>query len=50
MSNKASILVAPTPATADTVQLNYIKSPPEFTSTTILFFLQTKNQCYYMEY
>jgi len=28
------ILVAPTPATADTVQLNYIKSPPEFTSTT----------------
>ncbi len=28
------ILVAPTPATADTVQLNYIKSPPEFTRTT----------------
>ena len=28
------ILVAPTPDTADTVQLNYIKSPPEFTSTT----------------
>jgi hypothetical protein len=28
------ILVAPTPASADTVQLNYIKSPPEFTSTT----------------
>jgi len=28
------ILVAPTPATADTVQLNYIKQPPEFTSTT----------------
>jgi hypothetical protein len=28
------ILVAPTPATADTVQVNYIKSPPEFTSTT----------------
>jgi hypothetical protein len=27
------ILVAPTPATADTVQLNYIKQPPEFTST-----------------
>jgi hypothetical protein len=27
------ILVAPTPATADTVQLNYIKSPPNFTST-----------------
>ncbi len=31
------ILVAPTPATADTVQLNYIKSPPEFTSTTNTF-------------
>ena len=28
------ILVAPTPAPADTVQLNYIKQPPEFTSTT----------------
>jgi len=28
------ILVAPTPATADTVQVNYIKSPPEFTSST----------------
>ena len=28
------ILVAPTPATADTVQVNYIKSPPNFTSTT----------------
>ena len=28
------ILVAPTPATADTVQVNYIKSPPEFTSTS----------------
>ena len=31
------ILVAPTPATADTVQINYIKSPPEFTSTTNTF-------------
>ena len=30
----AVILVAPTPASADTVQINYIKSPPEFTSTT----------------
>jgi hypothetical protein len=30
----AVILVAPTPANADTVQINYIKSPPEFTSTT----------------
>jgi hypothetical protein len=28
------ILVAPTPASADTVQVNYIKSPPEFTSTS----------------
>ena len=28
------ILVAPTPASADTIQVNYIKSPPEFTSTT----------------
>ena len=28
------ILFAPTPASADTVQVNYIKSPPEFTSTT----------------
>jgi hypothetical protein len=28
------ILVAPTPASADTVQVSYIKSPPEFTSTT----------------
>jgi len=31
------ILVAPTPVTTDTVQLNYIKSPPEFTSTTKTF-------------
>ncbi len=28
------ILVAPTPASAGTIQVNYIKSPPEFTSTT----------------
>jgi len=28
------ILVAPSPANADTVQVNYIKSPPEFTSTS----------------
>ena len=27
------ILVAPTPSAADTVQINYIKDPPEFTST-----------------
>jgi hypothetical protein len=29
----AVILVAPTPATADTVQINFIKQPPNFTST-----------------
>ena len=28
-----NIIVAPTPASADTVQINYIKDPPEFTST-----------------
>jgi len=28
------ILVAPSPANADIVQVNYIKSPPEFTSTS----------------
>ena len=28
------ILVAPSPANADTVQVNYIKTPPEFTSTS----------------
>ena len=28
------ILVAPTPASADTVQINYIKTPPQFTSTS----------------
>ena len=28
-----NILVAPTPAAADTIQINYIKDPPEFTST-----------------
>ena len=31
------ILVAPSPANADTVQVNYIKSPPEFTSTSNTF-------------
>ena len=31
--NEFAILVAPTPAAADTVQINYIKDPPEFTST-----------------
>ena len=31
------ILVAPTPATAATVQINYIKEPPEFTSTNNTF-------------
>ena len=33
----AVILVAPTPANADIVQVNYIKTPPEFTSTTNTF-------------
>jgi hypothetical protein len=28
------ILVAPTPAAADTVQINFIKQPPNFTNTT----------------
>ena len=28
-----NIIVAPTPAASDTVQINYIKDPPEFTST-----------------
>tara|TARA_B100001059_G_scaffold231852_1_gene268525 strand:- start:990 stop:1655 length:666 start_codon:yes stop_codon:yes gene_type:complete len=31
--NEFNIIVAPTPATADTVQINYIKDPPQFTST-----------------
>ena len=32
-----NILVAPTPAAADTIQINYIKDPPEFTSTNQTF-------------
>jgi len=28
-----NIIVAPTPATGDTIQINYIKDPPQFTST-----------------
>ena len=32
-----NILVAPTPANASTVQINYIKDPPEFTSTNNTF-------------
>ena len=32
-----NILVAPTPAAADTVQINYIKDPPHFDSTTNTF-------------
>jgi|TARA_R100000664_G_scaffold2237_3_gene5762 hypothetical protein len=32
-----NIIVAPTPATADTVQINYIKDAPNFTSTTNTF-------------
>ena len=35
--NEFAILVAPTPAAADTVQINYIKDPPEFTSTNNTF-------------
>ena len=35
--NEFAILVAPTPAAADTVQINYIKDPPEFTSTNQTF-------------
>ena len=33
----AIILVAPTPAAADTIQINYIKDPPNFTSTNNTF-------------
>ena len=32
-----NIIVAPVPASADTVQINYIKDPPEFTSTNQTF-------------
>ena len=32
-----NIIVAPTPAAADTIQINYIKDPPEFTSTNNTF-------------
>ena len=32
-----NILVAPTPAAADTIQINYIKDPPQFTSTNNTF-------------
>ena len=32
-----NIIVAPTPASADTIQINYIKDPPEFTSTNQTF-------------
>jgi hypothetical protein len=32
-----NIIVAPTPAAADTVQINYIKNPPNFTSTNNTF-------------
>ena len=34
------ILVAPTPATAATVQINYIKEPPNFTSTNNTYLSQ----------
>ena len=30
-------MVAPTPATASSVQINYIKDPPQFTSTNSTF-------------
>ena len=32
-----NIIVAPTPAAADTIQINYIKDPPNFTSTNNTF-------------
>ena len=32
-----NIIVAPVPASADTVQINYIKDPPHFNSTTNTF-------------
>ena len=32
-----NIIVAPTPAVADTIQINYIKDPPNFTSTNNTF-------------
>ena len=35
--NDFNILVAPTPAAADTVQINYIKDPPNFTSSNNTF-------------
>jgi len=36
----AVILVAPTPVAADTVQINFIKDPPHFNSTTNTFLSQ----------
>ena len=35
-----NIIVAPTPAAADTVQINYIKGPPHFNSSTNTFLSQ----------
>jgi hypothetical protein len=32
-----NVIVAPTPANADTIQINYIKDPPEFTSSNQTF-------------
>jgi hypothetical protein len=32
-----NVIVAPTPASADTIQINYIKDPPEFTSSNQTF-------------
>ena len=44
------ILVAPTPASALTVQINYIKDPPNLHLQIIPIFLNIKSLCYYMEY
>ena len=41
-----NILVAPTPDSAYTVQINYITDPPNLHQLTIHFFQRTKNQCY----
>ena len=35
--DELNIIVAPTPASAETVQINYIQDPPEFTSSRITF-------------
>ena len=45
-----NILVAPVPATALEVQINYIKDPPEFTSLIKPLYLNIKSLCYYTVY